>query len=145
MRGIQFGAVVAILTLVALDGVVTSQAWAAAACDDKCRQRDRFYVCPAGGGSSAGRYWAYDRKVCDLCSSSQVVGPRCQVMTGDYPNSPCDRQGTVRRQLYDDGDLSCNCDTGINFVEAAPHSLPTDRVQVDRYICTDQPQDGGGS
>lgn len=105
-------------------------------CDNKCRMRKYFYVCPSGG--TGGFYWKYAEHDCFQCVrfAGLTGGGMCEKY-GDWTDTTCTPSGTNTRQKHSDGNLRCDCDDASKwFIESFEPTGPlNDPVACDRYVC----------
>ncbi len=126
-------------TLFALIVALSSNRGAADNCDQKCRERHNFYVCPATGVTT--RYWYYEHKDCFMCVQFAGLkrGGYCEMTDPLDPAPNCITSGTTRRVQYQNGTRNCDCDNyDVKwFIEAAYDEMSLDEADnCDRYVCS---------
>lgn len=127
------------VTLFVLIIAFSSVRIAADNCDQKCRERHNFYVCPATGATPT--YWYYEYKDCFACVQFNGLsgGGFCEKTDPVDPAPNCIESGTTRRVTYINGTDRCVCDNyNVKwFIEAGPDVLNlTEAVTASRYVCS---------
>lgn len=107
-------------------------------CDQKCRARTNFYVCPDDHGAIP-QYWYYQDADCFMCYQFAGLngGGFCE-KDGLHPVETCIESGTTKRVAYEDGTQRCTCDQkNVKwFIEAAPKTINLDDgKKCERHVC----------
>lgn len=107
-------------------------------CDQACREREYFYICPAPGTTS--NYFEMEEPDCFYCTkpAGQVGGGACS-KTNPAIGGTCGIAGTNRRRTYTSENQLCLCQITptptIWFIEATYQGPAESWVNDTLYQC----------